>query len=103
MAQLLVRKLDEDLIKKIKKRAAENGVSVEEEHRRILKAALEVVESVSFVDHLLNIPVASEDTDDLFERDRSTRDRATEIDWSSEEPSVPLYTPLVGEPGPSEV
>ena len=36
MAQLLVRDLDESLVKKLKRRARAHGVSTEEEHRRIL-------------------------------------------------------------------
>lgn len=40
MAQLLVRKLDESLVIKLKRRAREHGVSTEEEHRRILAEAL---------------------------------------------------------------
>ena len=40
MSQLLVRDIPESLVKKLKRRAVENGVSAEEEHRRILKAAL---------------------------------------------------------------
>ena len=40
MSQLLVREIPESLVKKLKRRAVEHGVSAEEEHRRILKAAL---------------------------------------------------------------
>ena len=40
MAQLLVRDLDESLVKKLKRRARAHGVSTEEEHRRILREAL---------------------------------------------------------------
>ena len=40
MSQLLVRKIPESLVKKLKRRAVEHGVSTEEEHRQILKAAL---------------------------------------------------------------
>jgi plasmid stability protein len=41
MTQLLVRNVPDSLAKKLKLRAVENGVSAEEEHRRILRAALE--------------------------------------------------------------
>ena len=47
MAQLLVRNIPEALAKRLKQRAAEHGVSAEEEHRRILSTALK------------DIPVAS--------------------------------------------
>ena len=40
MAQLLVRKLDDSLVRKLKQRARAHGVSAEEEHRRILAEAL---------------------------------------------------------------
>jgi antitoxin FitA len=40
VAQLLVRNLDEDLVRALQIRAAENGRSAEAEHREILKAVL---------------------------------------------------------------
>ena len=40
MAQLLVRDIDESLVRKLKRRASAHGVSAEEEHRRILKEVL---------------------------------------------------------------
>ena len=40
MAQLLVRNLEDTLIRKLKRRAAAHGVSAEEEHRRILHEVL---------------------------------------------------------------
>ncbi len=40
MATLLVRNIDESLVKKLKRRALEHEVSAEEEHRRILKGSL---------------------------------------------------------------
>jgi plasmid stability protein len=40
MAQLLVRKLDDDLVVRLKARAAEHGRSAEAEHRAILQQAL---------------------------------------------------------------
>jgi plasmid stability protein len=41
MAQLTVRGLDDELIRKLKLRATENGRSAEAEHREILKQVLE--------------------------------------------------------------
>jgi len=41
MAQLIVRKLEDKLVKRLKRRAVEHGISMEEEHRRILKQILE--------------------------------------------------------------
>jgi antitoxin FitA len=40
MGQLTVRKVDDDLIRRLKIRAAEHGRSAEAEHREILKQAL---------------------------------------------------------------
>ena len=40
MAQLLVRNLEDILVRHLKKRAGKHGVSMEEEHRRILREAL---------------------------------------------------------------
>ena len=41
MTQLLVRNIPDSLAKKLKRRAVEHGVSAEEEHRRILRDALQ--------------------------------------------------------------
>lgn len=68
MAQLLVRGLDEELVRRLKTRAAENGVSAEEEHRRILRAALSLETDLSFAEHLLAMPDVGDDS--LFERSR---------------------------------
>jgi plasmid stability protein len=40
MAQLIVRNLEEELVKKLKRRAVEHGRSAEAEHREILRRAL---------------------------------------------------------------
>jgi plasmid stability protein len=40
MATLLVRRLDDDLVGRLKERASTHGRSVEAEHRAILEAAL---------------------------------------------------------------
>ena len=40
MAQLIVRNLDEELVARLKQRAAEHGRSAEAEHREILREAL---------------------------------------------------------------
>ncbi len=40
VAQLLVRNVDESLVRKLKNRAKSRGVSAEEEHRQILKQVL---------------------------------------------------------------
>ena len=40
MATLMVRNLEEDLVRRLRVRAAENGRSAEAEHREILRAVL---------------------------------------------------------------
>jgi plasmid stability protein len=56
MAQLLVRNLPETLVKKLKRRAVEHGVSAEEEHRRLLHEALAAPAPgvPSAIEHLLS-------------------------------------------------
>ena len=48
MASLHVRKLDDDLVERLKVRAAESGRSVEAEHREILRRALHDTRNLSF-------------------------------------------------------
>jgi len=67
MAQLVVRNLDEDLVQRLKKRAASLNHSAEEEHRRILQAALAGPKRKSFAEALAAIPNVGEDAD--FSRD----------------------------------
>ena len=78
MAQLLVRNLDDELVRHLKKRAGEHGVSVEEEHRRILREALlaDAGERKSFWQVLSEMPDVG--GDDLFERERDLPGRGTE-------------------------
>ena len=40
VAQLIVRNVEDDLVQRLKQRAAEHGRSAEEEHRHLLRAAL---------------------------------------------------------------
>jgi plasmid stability protein len=76
MAQLLVRGIDSDLVRELKLRAARNGNSAEEEHRRILREVLNAPRPPrTLKDLLLEIPNVGEDAD--FER---SRDRARPID-----------------------
>lgn len=75
MAQLIVRNLEETVVRRLKKRAGEHGVSMEEEHRRILREALGSEKARSFKEFLLSMPDIGDDR--IFERDRSLPDRAT--------------------------
>ena len=65
MAQLIVRNLDDELVRRLKQRAAEHGCSTEEEHRQILRRNLL---SEDLMGRLLAIPDVGADLD--FERDR---------------------------------
>ncbi|MFO1433756.1 MAG: DNA-binding protein [Candidatus Competibacteraceae bacterium] len=67
MAQLIVRNLDEDLVRRLKLRAARHGRSMEAEHREILRQALQEPEPAkSLKELLLAMPAGGEDQD--FER-----------------------------------
>ncbi len=67
MAQLLVRGIDSELVRRLKVRAARHGTSAEEEHRRILLEALKPARSPrTLKDLLLELPDVGEDSD--FER-----------------------------------
>jgi len=66
MAQLIVRKLEEEIVKALKVRAARRGRSAEEEHREILRVALRPRPRTSLKDVLAAMPSVGEDAD--FER-----------------------------------
>jgi plasmid stability protein len=70
MPQLIVRQLEEKVVKKLKEQAGRHGVSMEEEHRRILREALlrAPTKRPSFKEYLLQMPDAG--PDELFERQR---------------------------------
>jgi plasmid stability protein len=65
MAQLIVRNVDDDLVRRLKQRAAQHGRSAEEEHRQLLKAALR---SGDLLERLVAMPDAGNDAD--FDRIR---------------------------------
>jgi len=68
MPQLIVRKIEEQVVKKLKEQAGAHGVSMEEEHRRILREALVGMPKKrrSFKELLLAMPNVGEVRD--FER-----------------------------------
>jgi plasmid stability protein len=64
MAQLIVRNLDPELVKRLKLRAAQHGRSMEAEHREILRQALLFPEAgVTLKALLLAIPPVGDDAD----------------------------------------
>lgn len=75
MPQLIVRNLDEDLVRALRIRASRHGRSAEAEHREILREALRPQPKRSIKEHLLAMPDVGEDAD--FER---VRDMGREIE-----------------------
>ena len=70
MAQLLVRSVDEGLVRALKRRAARHGRSAEAEHRAILHEVLSAdAEGPSFKHFLVNMPDVGEDADFAPPRD----------------------------------
>jgi plasmid stability protein len=66
MADLLVRGVDEELVRALKERAGRHGRSAEAEHREILAAALGHPRRRSFAEVLASMPDVGGDAD--FER-----------------------------------
>ena len=76
MAQLIVRNLDEEIVKRLRRRAAESGRSVEAEHREILREALlKGRPRKSLKQHLLEMPNAGRDEDFARRQDRGRKVR----------------------------
>jgi len=69
MAQLIVRELEESIVRALKVRAAKKGVSAEAEHRAILREVLLRRSSRSFKEALLAMPDVGNDADFAIERD----------------------------------
>ena len=76
MAQLIVRNLEEDLVRQLKVRAARRGRSAEAEHREILREALKSrVAAKTLKQRLLEMPGVGEDEDFARPRDVGRRTR----------------------------
>lgn len=71
MANLLVRGVDDDLVRALKERAVEHGHSAEAEHRAILAATLRRPRKRSFAQVLASMPAVGNDAD--FERLRTAK------------------------------
>jgi len=69
MAQLIVRELEEAVVRALKLRAAKKGVSAEAEHRAILRGVLLRRSSRSFKEALLAMPNVGDDADFAIDRD----------------------------------
>jgi antitoxin FitA len=71
MAQILIRKLEDSVVRKLRARAAAEGVSAEEEARRILRRSLiSNAPTMSLIDYIRTMPDIGKD-DSIFERPKS--------------------------------
>ena len=74
--QLIVRRLEPEVVKALKARAARRGRSMEAEHREILRSALRpAAAKTSLKDWLLKIPDVGTDEDFTRRRQRPRRVR----------------------------
>ena len=71
MANLVVRNVDEAIVKALKAKAGLEGISAEAEHRKILESALMRPKKKSFAEVLQLIPDVGLDSD--FERKQGGR------------------------------
>ena len=77
MAQLIVRKLEPEVVRKLKLRAARRGVSMEEELRLILRQSVQKKPAkvkMNFKEFLLTMPNVGKDSDFEMPRDKRMRD-----------------------------
>ncbi len=76
MAQLIVRDLDDEIVARLRRRAAEHGRSTEAEHREILRAALLTHRKHrSFKECLLDMPAGGDDADFARVQDKGRKVR----------------------------
>ena len=80
MAQLIVRNIEKEVVLKLKQRAAKEGISMEEELRRILRQSVGrgPARKMSLLDYLCTMPNVGKDED--FKRARG--DKPREVDLS---------------------
>ena len=71
MANLIVRNVDDEVVKALKARAGMHGVSAEAEHRKILESVLVHPKKKSFAEVLASIPNVGDDQD--FAREQNER------------------------------
>lgn len=74
MANLIVRNVEEEIVKALKSRSGKHGISAEEEHRRILRRALLEPRQKSFAEALAAIPNVGKDEDFARVQDDSASD-----------------------------
>ena len=78
MVDLLVRGVDEEIVRALKERAGRHGRSAEAEHREILAAALARPRRRSFAEVLASMPDVGADAD--FERMESAKEAPSVFD-----------------------
>ena len=74
MANLVVRNIDEGVVKALKARAGLAGVSAEAEHRKILESVLLHPKKRSLAEVLQSIPSVGEDADFARKQDCGSSD-----------------------------
>lgn len=76
MAQLIVRNLDDEIVARLRVRAAANGRSTEAEHREILRDVLMTKRrGRSFKEHLMEMPEGGSDADFARQPDKARKVR----------------------------
>jgi plasmid stability protein len=73
MPQLIVRNVEEEIVRSLRLRAARNGRSTEAEHREVLREALLGPRRRGFKALLLAMPGVGKDSDFARPRERATR------------------------------
>ena len=69
MANLIVRNIDDEIVKALKLRAGKKGISAEAEHRNLLAAALLTPQRRSFAEVIRSIPSVGNDEDFSSQQD----------------------------------
>jgi plasmid stability protein len=79
MPQLIVRKIEERVVQRLREIASGLGVSVEEAHRRLLRRSLLEEDSPppSFKEYMRSMPKVGDE--DLFERKRTRSKRRIDL------------------------
>ncbi len=72
MANLVVRNIDDAIVKSLKERAGKHGISAEAEHRNILQSALSIPLKRKFSEVLKAIPNVGEDADFIRQQDQAS-------------------------------
>ena len=72
MANLVVRNIDDEIVKALKEKAGRSGHSAEAEHRLILASVLIMPKKRSFTEIISNMPNVGKDSD--FERLEESED-----------------------------